>query len=265
MRHATRTGLILTAAGLFVAGAAIVGGTHSSVAQGASADTIELSAQQNDSRKPAGKPAGKPAPRANVQHRAPPHANVQHRAPPHANVQHRPPTRNVQQHNAPPRRSAPTRAGKPANVGPKAVTPQNGGAKIITRGNNASPKLARPAGPARTFTPSGARARTITAGRLRGMPGRGAGHTSIRGRNYSVWRSGYRIRHNGAFRTFVALSALGAIAIGANEFYPYAYVSAPENYCDGLTPDGCQLVWQDVETEEGDVIPQCVAYCPWQQ
>jgi len=33
---------------------------------------------------------------------------------------------------------------------------------------------------------------------------------------------------------------------------------------DGLTEDGCQLVWQDVETVEGDIIPQCVAYCPWQ-
>jgi hypothetical protein len=25
------------------------------------------------------------------------------------------------------------------------------------------------------------------------------------------------------------------------------------------------MVYDEVETEEGDVIPQCVAYCPWQQ
>jgi hypothetical protein len=53
--------------------------------------------------------------------------------------------------------------------------------------------------------------------------------------------------------------------IAANEFYPFAYTDAPEPYCDGLSEDGCQLAWQDVETEEGGVVPQCVAYCPWQQ
>ena len=52
--------------------------------------------------------------------------------------------------------------------------------------------------------------------------------------------------------------------IGSDQYYPYAYISAPENYCEGLTEDGCELMWQDVETIEGDVVPQCVAYCPWQ-
>jgi hypothetical protein len=77
-------------------------------------------------------------------------------------------------------------------------------------------------------------------------------------------RSGYRVRHGGNWRTFVALSALGAIAIGAREYYPYAYISAPGPYCAGLTRDGCELVWQQVEPTEGDVIDQCVAYCLWQ-
>jgi hypothetical protein len=53
--------------------------------------------------------------------------------------------------------------------------------------------------------------------------------------------------------------------IGGHDYYPYAYISAPEDYCDGLTPDRCQLVWQDVETDEGDITQACVAYCPWQQ
>jgi len=93
---------------------------------------------------------------------------------------------------------------------------------------------------------------------------RGAGRTVICGHNYSAWRSGYRVRHGSNWRTFVALGALGAIAIGAREYYPYAYISAPGPYCEGLTEDGCELVWQQVETIEGDVIDQCVAYCPWQ-
>ena len=52
--------------------------------------------------------------------------------------------------------------------------------------------------------------------------------------------------------------------VGSDEYYPYAYISAPEQYCEGVTEDGCELRWQQVETVEGDVIDQCVAYCPWQ-
>jgi hypothetical protein len=29
-------------------------------------------------------------------------------------------------------------------------------------------------------------------------------------------------------------------------------------------PLGDQLMWQEVETIEGGVVNQCVAYCPWQ-
>jgi hypothetical protein len=109
----------------------------------------------------------------------------------------------------------------------------------------------------RRVTPRGTR--VVTAGKLRG-----AGWTTIHGHNYSVWRGGHRERHGHGWQTFVALSALGAIAIGASEYYPYAYISAPEPYCEGLTEDGCQLMWQEVMTLEGDVINQCVAYCPSQ-
>jgi hypothetical protein len=117
----------------------------------------------------------------------------------------------------------------------------------------------------RTFRP-GPRAKTVTTHtRFRGLAATGSSRASIRGRNFSVWRGGgYRVRRGGGWRTFVALSTLGALAIGANSYYPYAYISAPADYCDGLTEDGCQLSWQNVETIEGDIIGQCVAYCPWQ-
>ena len=52
--------------------------------------------------------------------------------------------------------------------------------------------------------------------------------------------------------------------IGSTSYYPYAYISAPLPYCDGLTEDGCELMWQEVTTLEGDLAYQCVAYCPWQ-
>ncbi len=96
------------------------------------------------------------------------------------------------------------------------------------------------------------------------MPAHGTGRAVIHGHNYSAWRSGHRGRHGSGWRTFGALSVLGAIAVGSTDYYPYAYISAPEPYCEGLTEDGCELVWQQVETIEGDVVDQCVAYCPWQ-
>jgi hypothetical protein len=133
----------------------------------------------------------------------------------------------------------------------KVVGPAGVGSKVV------SPTITP-----RVITPRGTR--TVTASRLRGVPVRGAGRAVIAGHNYSVWRGRHRVRHGGGWWTFGALSALGVIIIGSDQYYPYAYISAPENYCEGLTEDGCELVWQDVETIEGDVIPQCVAYCPWQ-
>jgi hypothetical protein len=112
----------------------------------------------------------------------------------------------------------------------------------------------------------GPNAKVVTGAKIRGLSN-GNARFALRGRNYSYWhgRGGYRWRdHNGRWRTFVALGALGVLAIGAATYYPYAYIDAPQDYCDGLTEDGCQLDYQDVETVEGDVIGQCVAYCPWQ-
>ena len=51
-------------------------------------------------------------------------------------------------------------------------------------------KAVSPAAAPRVVTPRGTR--TVTAARLRGVPGRGAGRAVIRGQNYSAWRSGYR-------------------------------------------------------------------------
>jgi hypothetical protein len=100
---------------------------------------------------------------------------------------------------------------------------------------------------------------------MRAIAPRTVGRTVIHGRNYSVWRGGpYRKRYGNGWRTFVALSALGAISIGSAAYYPYAYIDAPADYCQGFTEDGCQLQWAEVPTIEGYSDYQCVAYCPWQ-
>ncbi len=82
-------------------------------------------------------------------------------------------------------------------------------------------KLQKTVGKPKVFTPHGKNAGIVITSKIRGAPTRGAFRTSIRGRNYSPWRSGYRARYHGGWRTFVALSTLGAITIGAAEYYLY--------------------------------------------
>ena len=143
------------------------------------------------------------------------------------------------------------------NVGPKVVAP------VTVTPGVVSPKSGTSNQTRKVYTPRGNNSRVVVAAKIRSAPVNGAFRTSIRGRNYSVWRSGYRVRHGDRWQTFVALSALGVLAIGAAEYYPYAYIDAPPEYCDGLTEDGCQMVFDEVETMEGDLVGQCVAYCPW--
>ena len=229
-----------------------------SAAQGRAATTGELFAQAQPENKGESKkaaPAARPAPQRAAPRRAAPRVAAPRRAAPRTVTQKRATSRVVRQPKATSRvvkqPKATSRVVKKPKASRKVVAPAATGRKVVS-----------PAVAPRVVTPRGAR--TVTASRLRGVPARGAGRTAIRGHNYSVWRSGYRIRHGSGWWTFVALSTLGAIAIDSNEYYPYAYISAPEDYCEGLTEDGCELMWQDVETIEGDVVPQCVAYCPWQ-
>jgi hypothetical protein len=243
-----------TLAGMFVPG------SHSA-AQGVSATTIDLSAQQQQTQQPQKKKKKKVAPR-----RAAPHVTAPRRAPRHAVPRVVTPHRAAPRHAAPrvvtPPHTAP-RIGAPVGVAPKTAAPPKTGGKVLAP-RGVGPKVSGRKAP-RKFTPRGPNARVVTTSRLRGLPARGAGRASIRGRHYSVWRHGHRVRHRGGWYTFIALGMLAPIVIGADEFfYPYAYISAPEPYCEGLTEDGCWLVWENVETLEGDIIPQCVAYCPWQ-
>jgi hypothetical protein len=238
-----KMGLPLFSAGVFAA-TVLLAPCAADPGQGESAATIEFSAQQEHKGKPRkAAPAARPAqPRVAPQRAAPQRAAP--RAAPHTVTQPKVTSRVVRQPKAT------SRVVRQPKITPKTVAPAAGR------------KLVSPAVAPRVVTPRGAR--TVTASRLRGVPARGAGRAVIRGQNYSVWRSGYRVRHGSGWRTFVGLSVLGAIVIGSSDYYPYAYISAPEPYCEGLTEDGCQLLWQDVQTIEGDVTPQCVAYCPWQ-
>jgi hypothetical protein len=136
-----------------------------------------------------------------------------------------------------------------------------------------------------TTSPSGARTRSTTVTRAAPPPRQvtftgdrrqftgtrarawhvGSGQWVYGGRNYTYWRGGpWRVRYGNGWRTFVGVSLVAPIVVGAATYYPYAYISAPADVCEGITEDGCQLTWTEVETVEGGTAPQCVAYCPWQ-
>jgi hypothetical protein len=241
-------GLILVTAGAFAMAVVLIPAI-AKAASDRSVATIEFSAQKEDPKKKAAPQNATPkqAPVRVAPSQAPARVAPTQAAP-----------RNIERHVGPQdggqKNLGPQKKSGPKVVDPVTTTPRVGSA------NSGGPKTAH-----RTYTPRGNNSRIVSAARIRGVPTRGAGRTSISGRNYSVWRSGYRVRRGGGgWRTFVALGALGVLAIGTAEYYPYAYIEAPQDYCDGLTEDGCQLVFDDVETMEGDAVGQCVAYCPWQ-
>ncbi len=239
-----------------------------SAAQERSATSTDFSAQQEQQNKGKQKkaaPAGRAAPQHAAPQRAAPHVAAPQRAAPHTVTQTRTQSHVVKQPTATSRTVRQPKSTSRAVTQPNATSRtvrQPTATKKVVAPTAVGRNVVSPAAAPRVVTPSGTR--TVTASRLRGVPVRGAGSAVIRGQNYSAWRSGYRVRHGDGWWTFVALSTLGAIAIGSNQYYPYAYISAPQPYCEGLTEDGCELMWQDVETIEGGVASQCVAYCPWQ-
>lgn len=142
-----------------------------------------------------------------------------------------------------------------------AVVP-NAPARIVaprTVSPTVTPNVAAPRGGAPRDTST-----TGSAARAMSLPSiRGASRATIAGRNFSVWRGSHRVNRDGRWRTFVGLGALSAIFVGSSYYYPYAYIDASSDYCQGWTEDGCELSWQPVPTIEGDTDYQCVAYCPW--
>jgi hypothetical protein len=228
--------LTLCTLGLFTIAAVIAPSSHSA-AQGLSATTIDMSAQALGEKK--GKPQGQQSKQQNIQVKQP--RTVQQKQ--QKNIQIKQP-KTVQQK-------------QPKNIQtkqPKTVQPKQ-------------PKNIQIKQPKNVQQQQKTLPQQKTNQKLVGQKApkvRNAARASFGGRNFSVWRQNHRVRYGGGWRTFVALGILAPLLIGANEFYPYAYLEAPEDYCEGLTEDGCELVWDNVETIEGDVIPQCVAYCPWQ-
>jgi hypothetical protein len=53
-----------------------------------------------------------------------------------------------------------------------------------------------------------------------------------------------------------------AVWVGSIQYEPWGYVALAKPVCSGVTPEGYRLTWQNVPTDTGVLIPQCVAYYP---
>ena len=79
---------------------------------------------------------------------------------------------------------------------------------------------------------------------------------------WPIHKGPHKIWWKTGWKTFVPFTAISAVLIGGAYYYPDAYVSVARPYCTGLTPDGCQLNWQEVPFEGGGSEWQCLEYCP---
>jgi hypothetical protein len=137
----------------------------------------------------------------------------------------------------------------------------------LQRGN---PSIARP-------TPAGGGGPLQAAGGLNRGPGhqlanparmtQGPGRpafpaVSMGNRFWPIQRGQKFMWIGGARHFFVPFGLLGVAIIGGSYWYPDGYVSIAGPACVGLTPDGCQLQWRNVDFEDGGGEPQCVQYCP---
>ncbi|MPZ56198.1 MAG: hypothetical protein GEU91_06775 [Rhizobiales bacterium] len=77
-----------------------------------------------------------------------------------------------------------------------------------------------------------------------------------------VIRGPHAVEWRGRRRNVVPIAALAAFTLGTVAYAAHAYVPVAEPVCTGHTEGGCFFRWAEVPTPEGDLIPQCVAYCP---
>jgi hypothetical protein len=77
-----------------------------------------------------------------------------------------------------------------------------------------------------------------------------------------IWKGPKKIWWGGGWKKFIPISAIGVVLVGGTYFYPDGYLGLARPYCEGITPDGCQLNWQMVNFEDGGADWQCVQFCP---
>jgi hypothetical protein len=84
----------------------------------------------------------------------------------------------------------------------------------------------------------------------------------VANKSWPIHKGPHKLWWKNSWKVFVPFSAISVALIGGAYYYPDAYVSVARPYCSGVTPDGCQLNWQQVGFEGGGSEWQCVQFCP---
>jgi hypothetical protein len=132
--------------------------------------------------------------------------------------------------------------------GPTVKGPVTKGPKTITKGP----------GKTKTGIKKGPGSKTIT--KTKAPPKINV--TVVNRRNVTIFRGGRTLFIGNRITRIVSVATLAAIAVGTVSYYPYAYAVIAQPVCRGVTEEGCALRWQNVPTDDGDVVAQCVQYCP---
>jgi Flp pilus assembly protein TadB len=94
--------------------------------------------------------------------------------------------------------------------------------------------------------------------RIRG----GADRIRLGNRDVVIVRGPRTVTWRGRQRALVPIGAIAALTVAGAAYAANAYVPVDQPLCTGYTEGGCFFHWAEVPTPEGDLIPQCVAYCP---
>lgn len=76
-----------------------------------------------------------------------------------------------------------------------------------------------------------------------------------------VIREPRRFRYGNVWRRLVPLTAIAGITVAGIAYAPYGYAAVSRPICQGVTDEGCQLRWQEVPTDDGGQVTQCVQFC----
>jgi len=91
--------------------------------------------------------------------------------------------------------------------------------------------------------------------------GRTGGVTRIGNRRVTTF-TGRRFWWRNRWYTLIGIGLLSPWVLDGTDYLPEGYLAYPQPVCTGYTEDGCALRWQDVATDDGGTIPQCVQFCP---
>jgi beta/gamma crystallin len=164
-------------------------------------------------------------------------------------------------------RTGSSRTGGSRTGGSRTGSARTGGSRTGTARTGGSRTGTARTGGARTGG-AGARtggARTGTAGgRTGGARVGGArvgGVTRIGARRVTTF-TGRRFWWHGRWVGLVGIGLLTPWVLDGTDYFPEGYLAYSEPVCTGYTEDGCALRWQDVATDDGGTMPQCVQFCP---